>query len=330
MCLRCEKSVYYEEEGSFSFLGKVLVEDFGWERCEAAEKAASSLGRGISENGWTWGRKFPLLSDKALFFERLKSGGWPETVVVRDEASLEAALKRFSDGAIFVKHPRASGGKGTFRAENKTEAKRLALAILASVDAVVLQRAIIPATLPRGPSVFELRIFSVFTEKSAFTYSQIRAKTAKIGSTLMNRRVQQKEPDFGQYYDHNAASEHDLREALGPTFHSKTMPAIFETIETVHRAVKENIPSSTFFFVGFDFILEETTNSDYVPFLLEANVKLPDRYRDPRLQFPSPLVRCIATNAIRHLASLIHTDFKDDKKNNADHHHHHKHRWLRH
>ena len=268
---------------------------------------------------WIWGSSFAPLGCKAELFERLgrqSRGGWPETVVVRSLKELDAVMIA---PPVYVKHPRRGGGSGTRRATTSEDLRQFATQVLAITDAVVLQQAITPARLPKGPSIFELRVWSLFCNKGAYTFSECRGKTANVNATLMNRRVQEQEPDFGKFYDHNIASEADLRRAV-PGFDDVTKPTILQTIDAVYAAVRDDLPLSTFFFIGFDFIL----TNDGSPFLIEANIKPSTRYADPDVQFPSPIVRRLAKAALADLSRLLDTDFSCDDPGD-DHP-----RWQRH
>ena len=110
------------------------------------------------------------------------------------EKESSAALGLETPGGLFVKHPRAGGGRGVFHAPSvKVAANRLAEVIesagkpgrvpsLAKGDLLVVQRAVYPPLLlPLGPSKFDLRVWSVFTRRDAFVFTAMRARTAAVG-----------------------------------------------------------------------------------------------------------------------------------------------------
>jgi hypothetical protein len=63
------------------------------------------------------------------------------------------------------------------------------------------QAAVAPASLPLGPSTFELRVWALLTRTSVHVLSSHRAKTAGPGGgPLMNKRQQEVDGDYGRWY----------------------------------------------------------------------------------------------------------------------------------
>ncbi|KAJ8612586.1 hypothetical protein CTAYLR_009804 [Chrysophaeum taylorii] len=244
---------------------------------------------------WVWEDALLSLSCKATLFERLgDSELWPETWVLRRGDAWDVSGTDF-----FVKHPRRGGGTGTRRAHSVDAARSLAHKWLQTAEAAVIQRAVQPAELPLGPSIFELRVWGILRRGGAWVWQNHRAKTALRGCNLMNRRVQQKKKEFGAFYDHNIASEQHIRDALPGYDDAKLL--VREAVRRVHAVVRDDIPPTAFFFVGFDFILDSRAH----PYLIEANIKPPARFENIDVQFPSPIVRRMASDALDALAHLM-------------------------
>lgn len=268
--------------------------------------ALSGIAAGsLDQKKWVWGRHLPALSCKARLFSRLeRSGPWPVTWVFRDVNEVESWSEIDGDEEYFVKTPSGSGGKGTYRGRDASEAKALAKRVLAESAAVVIQMRIEPALLPLGPSVFELRVWAIFRNDTFWTFSVHRAKTAKVGNDLMNKRVQEAlRGEYGAYYERNVVDESTLRQNIRG-YDERVKPIIRDAVGRVHDATRADIPPHPlFFFVGFDFILDKST---HVPLLIEANVKPPERFESlEHVKFPSPIVLNLARHAIRDLARLM-------------------------
>jgi len=264
---------------------------------------------------WVWLAICPPLTCKAHLFERLEQLAlrsnirrrWPETWILRSNGAVTAwraeSLISYTlptTTHFFVKHPRTSGGTGTFPAGNVEAARIFAKVLMVACHAVVIQRAVDPAILPIGPSIFELRVWALLRRTDCWLFECHRAKTAVSG--LMNRKVQRDLDSFGRFYSSNIASEATVRDALeGNTFDTRTKPDIAAVVGLVHDAIWYDLPYGTLAFVGFDFIVDHRARA----WLIEANVKPPLRYADLAAQFPSELVRSLADCAILDLARIF-------------------------
>uniref|UniRef100_A0A7S3K113 Tubulin--tyrosine ligase-like protein 9 n=1 Tax=Aureoumbra lagunensis TaxID=44058 RepID=A0A7S3K113_9STRA len=308
-----------ETNGTEHILCQMLSER-GWSPTRSVSEAQLSLDPSSmatindtttrkEKKRWIWSDKCDALSCKAMLFESLgKSDSfWPPTVVLR---SVEEIDELQVNEEVFVKHPRCSGGSGTWKAANTQEAKQLAFDVFKKCKAVVIQKAIVPALLPNGPSIFELRIWSIMRGQHLFTFNKFRAKTAHLKAILMNRAIQSQESDFGQHYPWNIATEDQIRLAIGPhLYDTHTRPAILKAIEALHHSVLPHLPTDgSFFFLGLDFIVSRT---EATPYFIEANIKPSYRFYNPDAQFPSPVVRDMAHSALVGLADLIHQDYSD-------------------
>mmetsp|Transcript_1735 Transcript_1735/g.5108 ORF Transcript_1735/g.5108 Transcript_1735/m.5108 type:complete len:341 (-) Transcript_1735:350-1372(-) len=270
---------------------------------------------------WVWAPACAPLANKARMFEMLETAfaegkagrtrRWPETCVLRNlkdiatwRSSITAHDTKNETTRYFVKHPRTSGGAGTFPANCAEAACALAVMVLkTSHDAVVIQRAINPAKLPRGPSFFELRVWALLRQRECWLFQNHRAKTATSG--LMNRKVQTSMDTFGRFYADNIASEGDIRAAFeGDSYDTQTKPDIAAAVTLIHRIFQSQLAAGVFTFVGFDFIVDECAR----PWLIEANVKPAFRYSNLLLQFPSPVVRELASYAMEDLARVFDGD----------------------
>lgn len=251
---------------------------------------------------WVWGSSLLPLACKARLFSALGAAGpWPTTWVVRSEREIQSW--RPAERDFYVKHPLRGGGTGTRRARSIECARAVAMQWLREgAEAAVVQVAVEPATLPKGPSIFELRVWSLLRHDSCWTCSEHRAKTATVGCNLMNKRVQMSKPDYGKFYDRNVANEATVRDAFpAGMYDAVARPRILDAINRVHKIVKEAIEPGVFYFIGFDFVLDQNAR----PYLLEANVKPPSRYANLEDQFPSLLVRRLARAALTDLARLV-------------------------
>jgi len=265
---------------------------------------------------WVWLAVCSTLTCKAHLFERLEQlvlrssirRRWPETWVLRSHGALTAWFAELmisyalpTTTHFFVKHPRTSGGTGTFPAGDVKAACIFAAKVLVVAShAVVIQRAVDPAILPIGPSIFELRVWALLRRTDCWLFECHRAKTAISG--LMNRKVQRDLDAFGRFYSTNTASEATVRGALeGNSFDTRTKPDIAAVVGLVHDAIWHDLPHGALVFVGFDFIVDQRAR----PWLIEANVKPPMRYADLAAQFPSELVRSLADCAILDLARIF-------------------------
>lgn len=256
---------------------------------------------------WVWVSEFRPLACKAHLFKMLEmppGGGrqWPETWVLPSIEALtewHAAAEEDRMVPCFVKHPRTGGGRGTFPSVSPEVAYAHASMVLkVALDAVVIQRAVVSATLPRGPSIFELRVWALFRQSECWLFEHHRAKTAISG--LMSRQAQKELGAFGRFYADNIASETDVRSALEEgNYDMRTKPNIATAVALVHRLVHGKLPAGLFAFVGFDFIVDESAR----PWLIEANVKPATRYVDITAQFPSPIVSELASCAVEGLVS---------------------------
>jgi hypothetical protein len=129
--------------------------------------SASACGGNGGAGGWVWASDCQHLDDKAKFFESLNrfvsataaEAVWPETWIFKNRADILAwAAETSAALGFYVKHPRAGGGSGTNFARSAGDACALARSALADAgDAIVVQRAVAPATLPKGPSIFVRR-----------------------------------------------------------------------------------------------------------------------------------------------------------------------------
>ena len=198
---------YHAADASHALVA--LLEARGWSAAaEPADAAVVLPAKGAPlpcaprPGQHVWCNGCLALACKARLFEALAGAAaprWPDTWVLRSGEALDAWAAREADGGgggaprYFVKHPRAGGGKGTFPAATRAAAAAVAARVLAAAgDAVVVQRAVRPARLPRGPSFFELRVWALLTRDAASLFSEHRAKTATAG--LMNKRVQRDRP----------------------------------------------------------------------------------------------------------------------------------------
>ena len=263
---------------------------------------------------WVWSARFEPLACKARLFDRLELAlgdakrRWPETWVLRSTeavASWHSAVRNYNTSPsapqYFVKHPRSSGGNGTFPAANSDMACARAIMVLnLAQDAVVIQRAVVPASLPRGACRFELRVWALLRQKECLLFEHHRAKTAITG--LMNRQVQTNMDAFGRFYADNIASETDVCAAFrGNVYNMRTKPDIANTVALIHRLIQREIPENSLVFAGFDFIVDECARAWFI----EANVKPAFRYADTTTQFPSPIVRELAHYATADLARVL-------------------------
>lgn len=256
----------------------------------------------LKPGAWVWGSSLLSLACKARLFSSLGAvGPWPTTWVLKSELEIQSWRPAARD--FYVKHPLRGGGTGTRRARSIECARAVAMQWLREgAEAAVVQVAVEPATLPKGPSIFELRVWSVLRHDSCWTCTEHRAKTATVGCNLMNKRVQMRKPDYGKFYDRNVADEATVRRAFPDgQYDAVARPRILDAIDLVHKIVKEAIEPGVFYFIGFDFVLDQ----DACPYLLEANVKPPARYANLEVQFPSLLVRRLARAALADLARLV-------------------------
>lgn len=68
------------------------------------------------------------------------------------------------------------------RAPQATQAQAVASKVLQervrNIQSVVIQEAVTPASLPRGPSKFELRVWALLRKRDVHVFTYHRAKTA--------------------------------------------------------------------------------------------------------------------------------------------------------
>ena len=303
----------------------VHLNERGWTRTVRFSEATVALltQQGVIQSRphtsqWVWLAVCEPLACKARLFERLECATrktlkqgvrrWPETWVIRSNVALldwynqrRASCALSLATRFFVKHPRTSGGTGTVPAGDVPTAHSHAANVLVFArDAVVIQRAVDPGTLPRGASLFELRVWALLRRTDCWLFELHRAKTATSG--LMNQMVQRGLGAFGLFYADNIASEAHVREALGGNIYdTRTKPDIAAAVKLAHGSIRHELPCGSFVFVGFDFIVDQNARA----WLIEANVKPAFRYADLASQFPSPLVRRLADRAIADLARVF-------------------------
>jgi hypothetical protein len=173
----------------------------------------------------------------------------------------------------------------------------------------VVQRAVSAcsqATLPKGPSRLELRVYVLFRRQAAWVFSGMRVKTAALegGSALNNKKVQQACTEtWGAFYPNNSLDAAQL-EAEGAlptgTFETITRPQIYAAMATTHAAVCEHIEDQGFLWFGADILV----GKDGAPTMLELNVKPCSRFLHLG-QFESPVAQRMSRAAVRGLVSML-------------------------
>eukprot|EP01043_Picozoa_sp_COSAG02_P076543 COSAG02_NODE_16312_length_1093_cov_2.344064_1_plen_253_part_00 len=214
-----------------------------------------------------------------------------------------------------MKHPQGGGGTGTVFAPDAKSVRDAVGEVLGGSSGAghsscaVVQRAVSTtnqATLPKGPSRLELRVYVLFRRKAAWVFSGMRVKTAALegGSALNNKKVQQACAEtWGAFYPNNSLDAEQL-EAEGAlpagTFEAVTRPQIYAAMATTHAAVCEHIEDQGFLLFGADILV----GKDGAPTMLELNVKPCSRFLHQD-QFESPVAQRMSRAAVRGLVAML-------------------------